>query len=231
MRARSTWPGAGWRRASWICTSTARWSSMTQPASATRWRRHPSSSRGTGPPPSSPPRSPGERRSWPAGWERWRSRWRAAAFPGRSRSGSTSRGPGSRPARRGPSPRPRSGATTANEGREVLARGRGAIRMLTLAPEVAGAADLLEDLGARGRARVARPQPCRARRDRAGDRARRASRDAPLQRDGAAPPPRAGSRGRRARRRAADGDLICDGAHVHPRWCAWRRGRSASGWC
>ena len=37
-----------------------------------------------------------------------------------------------------------------SEGREVLARGRGAIRMLTLAPEVAGAAALLEDLGREG---------------------------------------------------------------------------------
>jgi len=36
------------------------------------------------------------------------------------------------------------------EGREVLARGRGAIRMLTLAPEVAGAAALLEDLAREG---------------------------------------------------------------------------------
>jgi N-acetylglucosamine-6-phosphate deacetylase len=36
------------------------------------------------------------------------------------------------------------------EGREVLARGRGAIRMLTLAPEVAGAAELLEDLASEG---------------------------------------------------------------------------------
>ena len=36
------------------------------------------------------------------------------------------------------------------EGREVLARGRGAIRMLTLAPEVAGAAELLGDLAREG---------------------------------------------------------------------------------
>jgi N-acetylglucosamine-6-phosphate deacetylase len=38
----------------------------------------------------------------------------------------------------------------AAEGREVLARGRGAVRMLTLAPEVGGAAQLLEDLGREG---------------------------------------------------------------------------------
>ena len=38
----------------------------------------------------------------------------------------------------------------AAEGREVLARGRGAIRMLTLAPEVGGAASLLEDLAREG---------------------------------------------------------------------------------
>jgi N-acetylglucosamine-6-phosphate deacetylase len=37
-----------------------------------------------------------------------------------------------------------------SEGREVLARGRGAIRMLTLAPEVTGAAALLDDLGREG---------------------------------------------------------------------------------
>jgi N-acetylglucosamine-6-phosphate deacetylase len=37
-----------------------------------------------------------------------------------------------------------------SEGREVLARGRGAIRMLTLAPEVAGASELLGDLAHEG---------------------------------------------------------------------------------
>ncbi len=38
----------------------------------------------------------------------------------------------------------------AREGQEVLARGRGAIRMVTLAPELAGAAALLDDLAREG---------------------------------------------------------------------------------
>jgi hypothetical protein len=114
----------------------------------------------------------------------------------------------------------------------VLARGRGAIRMLTLAPGVAGAAELLEDLAREGvLASLGHSHAARAEIEQAiagGG----VSRDAPLQHDGAAPPPRAGSGGGRVGGRAADGrpDLR-PGPRCIPRWCGSRPGRSASGWC
>jgi N-acetylglucosamine-6-phosphate deacetylase len=71
-------------------------------------------------------------------------------FPGAVPIGIHLEGPWLAAAAAGAQPAGAIRAYDALEGREVLARGRGAIRMVTLAPEVEGAAALLADLGREG---------------------------------------------------------------------------------
>lgn len=102
------------------------------------------------------------------------------------------------------------------EGREVLARGRGAICMLTLAPEVSGAAALLEDLGREGvlaalghsRARSAEVEEAIARGARHVTHLFNAMGPLHHREPGLAGAALADER--------LTCDLICDGAHVHP---------------
>ncbi len=71
-------------------------------------------------------------------------------FPGAAPIGIHLEGPWLAPSAAGAQPVGSIRGYERTEGREVLARGRGAIRMLTLAPEVAGAPALLEDLAREG---------------------------------------------------------------------------------
>jgi N-acetylglucosamine-6-phosphate deacetylase len=71
-------------------------------------------------------------------------------FPGAAPIGIHLEGPWLAPDAAGAQPAGAIRGYDAAEGNEVLARGRGAIRMLTLAPEVDGAASLLEALGREG---------------------------------------------------------------------------------
>jgi len=71
-------------------------------------------------------------------------------FPGAAPIGIHLEGPWLAPSAAGAQPAGAIRGYDPAEGREVLARGRGAIRMLTLAPEVSGASQLLEDLSREG---------------------------------------------------------------------------------
>lgn len=103
-----------------------------------------------------------------------------------------------------------------SEGREVLSRGRGAIRMLTLAPEVAGAPALLEDLAREGvlaslghsRAGPVEIEQAIARGARHVTHLFNAM--APLHHR------EPGLAGTALADERLTADLICDGAHVHP---------------
>ncbi len=137
-------------------------------------------------------------------------------FPGAAPIGIHLEGPWLAPSAAGAQPVASIRGYERKEGREVLARGRGAIRMLTLAPEVAGAPALLEDLAREGvlaslghsRAGPAEIEQAIARGARHVTHLFNAM--APLHHR------EPGLAGAALADERLTADLICDGAHVHP---------------
>lgn len=102
------------------------------------------------------------------------------------------------------------------EGREVLARGEGAVRMLTLAPELPGAPALLAELERRGV--VAALGHSRARAEQVGRAVERGARHVThlFNAMGALHQREPGLAGTALSDDRLSCDVICDGAHVHP---------------
>jgi len=137
-------------------------------------------------------------------------------FPGAAPIGIHLEGPWLSPRAAGAQPAGAIRGYDRNEGREVLARGRGAIRMLTLAPEVEGAAALLEDLAREGvLASLGHSSASEAEIEQAIARGARHvthlfNAMSPLHHR------EPGLAGAALADERLTADLICDGAHVHP---------------
>jgi N-acetylglucosamine-6-phosphate deacetylase len=137
-------------------------------------------------------------------------------FPGAAPIGIHLEGPWLAPAAAGAQPVGAIRAYDAREGREVLARGRGALRMVTLAPEVDGAAALLADLAREGI--LAALGHSRARASEVGTAVEGGARHVTHLFNAMAPlhQREPGLVGSALADERLTCDLICDGAHVHP---------------